>query len=241
MHSLWKYAEKTDQGGDKVLFKSKRFLIPTAAAALVLAGSFLLKDHHYTLISVIIATIACIGFAYAFERRELTSRYAVLVSVMTALSVAGRFIFAPIPGFKPVSAIVIISGIYLTAEGGFLTGALTALISNMYFGHGAWTPFQMLAWGMIGLAAGLLSDQLKKSRLLLLTFGALTGVFYSFVMDIWTVLWYSDSFDRGLYMAAIASALPFTVTYAVSNVIFLFIIGKSFGRKLSRAVTLIER
>ena len=99
----------------------------------------------------------------------------------------------------------------------------------------------MLAWGAIGLFAGLLSQQLQKNRLLLIAYGAAAGVLYSLVMDIWTVVWYSEGFQSGLYKAALLSALPFTLIYAVSNAVFLFIIGKSFGRKLNRAVTLIER
>jgi uncharacterized membrane protein len=219
----------------------KRAALPIIVLMLVLMGAILLRERHYTLISVLIAGLSCAAFAVSFERRDLTSRYAVLTAVMTALSVVGRFIFAPLPGFKPVTAVVILSGMYLTAECGFLTGSLTALISNMYFGHGAWTPFQMLAWGMIGFTAGIMGNLLKKSRPLLLIFGAITGVMYSFIMDIWTVLWYSDGFSAGLYKAAIVSSIPFTVIYAVSNVIFLLVIGKGFGRKLSRAVTLIER
>lgn len=219
----------------------KKLLLPVSVAVLVVMGAVLLNGRHYTLISVLVAAAACTGFAFAFERRELTSRYAVLIAVMTALSVAGRFIFAPVPAFKPVTAMVILSGMYLSAEGGFLTGALTALISNMYFGHGAWTPFQMLAWGVIGLLSGVFAQPLKKNRPLLLVFGAVTGAFYSFIMDIWTVVWYSGTDSSAMYKAALISALPFTVIYAVSNVIFLFVIAKSFGKKLSRAVTLIER
>ncbi len=219
----------------------KRTLLILTVALLVVVGAMLFDGQHYTMISLLTAATALIAFAAAFERRGLTSRYAVLVAVMTALSVAGRFIFAPLPMFKPVTAMVILSGMYLSAEGGFLTGALTALISNMYFGQGAWTPFQMLAWGVIGLLAGIFAEQLKKNRPLMLVFGALTGVFYSFVMDIWTVVWYSGSADSGMYKAAIISALPVTAVYAVSNVIFLLFIAKNFGRKLGRAVTLIER
>lgn len=219
----------------------KKAVLPVTAGLMVLFGAVMLNGRHYTLVSLLVVTVACVGFAYNIERRELTSRYAALAAVMTALSVAGRFIFAPVPAFKPVAALVIISGVYLSAEAGFLTGAMTALISNMYFGHGAWTPFQMLAWGLIGLTAGFLSEPLKKNRLLLLVFGAFAGALYSLVMDAWTVLWYSGGPDVGLYKAAVISSLPFTVVYAVSNVIFLLVLGKSFGRKLSRAVTLIER
>lgn len=219
----------------------KKGALPIVAVLLVVLGAVLFGGQHYTLVSVLIAAAACVGFALSFEKKSLTSRYAVLTAVMTALSVAGRFIFAPIPAFKPMTAIVILSGMYLSPECGFLTGALTALVSNMYFGHGAWTPFQMLAWGLIGLFAGILAEPIKKKRLLLLVYGAFSGAFYSMIMDTWTVLWYSGEVSGGLYKTALISALPFTAVYAASNVIFLLLTGKSFGRKLSRAVTLIER
>ncbi len=219
----------------------KKTVLPVSAAFIVILGAVFLSGRYYTVISLILAAVSLICFAYSFERKSITSRYAVLTAVMTALSVAGRFIFAPIPAFKPMTAIVIISGMYLSPECGFLTGAMTALISNMYFGHGAWTPFQMLAWGIIGLAAGILAEPMKKKRLLLLVYGAFSGAFYSVIMDTWTVLWYSGNFSSDLYKASLISSLPFTAAYAASNVIFLLIIGKSFGRKLSRAVTLIER
>ena len=92
----------------------------------------------------------------------------------------------------------------------------------------------MLAWGIIGLIAGLISESLKKSRVILLTFGVVSGVAYSFIMDIWTTLWYSGEFDTAVYLSALVTAVPYTVSYAVSNFIFLFFLAKPFGEKLER-------
>ena len=75
---------------------------------------------------------------------------------MSAISIAGRSLFIITPGFKPVAAITAITGFSLGAEAGFLTGAISALVSNMFFGQGPWTPFQMFMWGIIGFIAGLL-------------------------------------------------------------------------------------
>lgn len=220
----------------------KSIIILSAAVVTIILGVYVFRQQHYTFISIIIASIACIGFFFSFERRELTTRYTVIIAVMTSLSIVGRLIFAPIPGFKPVTAIVIISGMYISPQSGFAVGVLTALISNMYFGHGAWTPFQMLSWGVIGLLAGSISNILKKNRVFLAFFGFLCGILYSLIMDIWTVLWYSDgNFNFALYSAAIISAIPYTVTYAVSNVIFLLLLGNPIGKKLNRANILIQR
>ena len=162
--------------------------------------------------------------------RKMTSRRIVLVAIMTALSIAGRFI----PMFKPVTAMTIITGAYLGGGSGFLVGALSALLSNFYFGQGPWTPFQMMAWGSIGIVAGCLAKWLKGSRMFMLMFGLLSGIAYSLIMDIWTVLWYAKGFDWSLYMVALVTAIPHTVLYSISNLIFLFIMAKPFGVKLER-------
>lgn len=190
--------------------------------------------RNYALASLLITLMALVLFSCGFERRKTGTRRMILVAIMSALSVLGRFVFGVIPGFKPITAVVVITAMYIGGEAGFLTGALSAVISNFYFGQGPWTPFQMLSWGLIGLLAGLLAIPLKRSRILLSLYGIFAGVAYSFLMDIWTVLWYNGSFNPGLYAAALATAIPYTVMYAVSNVIFLNLLAKPFGEKLYR-------
>ena len=189
---------------------------------------------HYALSSMLVTVMALVLFSCGFERRKTGSRRMILVAVMTALSVAGRFIFAALPFFKPITAMVIITAIYVGPEAGFLTGALSAVISNFYFGQGPWTPFQMLSWGLLGLFAGFLAAPLKKSRLLLSLYGVLAGAAYSLIMDVWTVMWYNGTLNAGLYAAALIAALPMTLMYAASNVVFLNLLARPFGEKLER-------
>ena len=204
-----------------------RYLIPFfIIPALIAAGVFLLHERRYALIALLMVLCALILFATGFERKRTGRRRMVLVSVLTALSVAGRFI----PLLKPVAAMTILSGVYLGGEAGFLVGAL----SDFYFGQGPWTPFQMFAWGLIGLIACYLSRPMQKSRGLLLLYGLIAGIAYSFIMDIWTVLWYNGTFNVGLYGAALLSAVPHTIAYMVSNLLFLALFAKPFGEKLGR-------
>lgn len=208
-----------------------RYLIPFGLIpTLVALGAVVFSERRYLIVSLGVAVLALILFMTGFEKKTIGSRRMVLVAVMTAFAVFGRFI----PLIKPITAIIIIAGIYLGAEAGFLCGALSVLISNIYFGQGPWTPFQMLGFGLIGLIAGYLSRPLIKSRILLIAYGVIAGIAYSFIMDIWTVLWYNGSFSAKLYLSAIASAVPFTVTYIMSNIVFLFLLGRPMGEKLSR-------
>ena len=130
-----------------------------------------------------------------------------------------------------------ITAMYFGGEAGFLTGALSAVVSNFYFGQGPWTPFQMFSWGILGFLAGLLAQPLKKSRIALALYAVFSGVLYSFLMDVWTVLWADGYFNISRYLAALASAVPFTVVYAASNVVFLLLFARPIGKILTRIKT----
>lgn len=201
-------------------------IIPT----ITVVGALAFDAKKHIIIALAAAVMALLLFAAGFEKKSTGTRRMVIVAAMTALCFAGRFI----PFLKPIAALTIITALYLGGEAGFLVGAMSAVLSNFYFGQGPWTAFQMLAWGLVGLFAGIFSEKLLKSRILLLIYGALTGIAYSFIMDIWTVLWYNQGFDIRLYLAALVSAIPYTASYAVSNVLFLYLLAKPFGEKLQR-------
>ncbi|MBQ7503998.1 MAG: ECF transporter S component [Ruminococcus sp.] len=197
-------------------------------------GAVFFGKQSYPAISAIVAFLACVPFFLTFEREKNTRRV-VLLAVMVALSVAGRFIFAPVQFFKPVSAIVILAGMYFGSQFGFLTGALSAVVSDFYFGQGPWTPFQMFSWGLIGLLAGVLSNSLIKSKILLILYGAFSGVLFSLIMDVWTVLSLDGGeFNIDRFIAAATTALPVIGIYVVSNIIFLLILSPLFGKKIDR-------
>ena len=205
-------------------------VIPTV----VLGGVCLFRDRQYVWIYLCVAVLSCVPFFIHFEKSENDTRKLVLIAAMIALSVIGRIIFTPVPGFKPVTAITVITAMWLGRDAGFAVGALSAAVSNFYFGQGPWTPFQMLAWGLIGFSAGVLAGPMRKSRAALCVFGAAAGVMFSLLMDIWTVLWADGTFNLARYAAAVVSALPVTAEYAVSNVIFLLILANPIGEKLER-------
>lgn len=201
-----------------------------AMPALVMLGAIAFRGSQHLIISLGMACMALLFFLTGFEKRKIGGRRMVIVSVMTALCIVGRFI----PLFKPITALTIITAMYLGGEAGFLVGALSALLSNFYFGQGPWTAFQMLAWGVIGLMAGWLANPLKKHRWLMLTYGVLAGMAYSLIMDVWNVLWYAGGLDWSLYAASVVTALPHTLLYAASNFVFLYFLAGPFGEKMER-------
>ena len=202
--------------------------------AIVIGGALLFRGRQYAWISLCVALFSCVPVFLRFEHRSADAKRMILISCMTALSVLGRILFAMVPSFKPVTALVVITAMYFGSEAGYLTGSLTAVISNFYFGQGPWTPFQMFSWGTVGFLAGLLARPLKKSKLALLLYAVFSGVLYSFLMDIWTVLWADGYFNLTRYLAAILSAAPVTAIYMISNAVFLFLFAPPIGKVLKR-------
>lgn len=215
--------------------KAVRYLLLLLGVPLVvLLGTVAFADKQYAWISLAIAVLSCVPFFLSFERRDAASKEMTILAVMVALSVAGRFMFSYLPHFKPVTAIVVIAGMYLGVESGFLCGALSAVLSNFIFGQGPWTPFQMFAWGLIGLIAGILANPLKRHKVFLLLYAAAAGALFSLILDVWTVLWWDGTFNISRYLAAIITALPTTAVYILSNMVFLFFLAGPIGKKLDR-------
>lgn len=205
------------------------------SGVLAVLNILLFGGKHYSAATLLAAFLACLPFYCSFERQNYgKSKEIMMISIMTALSVCGRIVFGFIPFFKPVTAITIISGMYLGYSAGFVTGSFSALISNIYFGHGPWTIFQMLSWGLIGCLAGVMGKKLE-NKIYIIIFSIFSGTIFSVIMDLWTVLNIDSTFSLLRYMAVFMSGVPVTVTYSVSNIIFLLLMQKPFGRKLERA------
>jgi energy-coupling factor transport system substrate-specific component len=124
----------------------------------------------------------------------------------------------------------------LGADAGFICGALTALVSNIYFGQGIWTVFQLVSWGLIGLISGLAAKPLKSKKIILYVYGALSGVLYSAVMDFFSSVWQDGGFNPRRFAVYAAGSLPFAAVYAVSNVIFLALMYRRMSFAVERVV-----
>ncbi|MGG5343812.1 ECF transporter S component [Enterococcus sp. AZ192] len=217
---------KGKQNGIKLLF-GLVFLLVCIAAFL---------SAQYQIISLLLVLLACLPIYYRYEKKQMNIKELVLIAVLTAFAVSGRFLFYMIPAVTPMTAIIIISGICIGPEVGFLVGSLSAIISNMLFGQGPWTPFQMLSWGLIGCIAGLpwMSSLLKKSYWFLAVYGIFAGLFFSFFMDIWTVYSIDRFFSWQRYAALFITALPHTLSYCFSNVFFSCVLFRVIQKKLQR-------
>lgn len=193
--------------------------------------------RKYYIISLIIVVYSIIPFFMVFEGRKPQARELIVLATLAAIATAGRGAFFMLPHFKPMVAVTIISGIAFGGEAGFLVGAVTMLVSNMLFGQGMWTPWQMLALGLIGFLSGILNrlGLLPAKRLTLCIYGFLVTIFIyggimnpaSCVMSVYEVTWQT-------ILAAYISGIPVDLVHATSTFIFLWIGAKPLLEKLQR-------
>lgn len=201
-------------------------------------GFFFFGDRKYLFISMMTAVLSCIPFWTSLSRGKYSAKKVVLIAVLVAIATAGRSVFFMFPGIKPMAAVVIVTGISLGAEAGFLTGSLTMLLSNMLFGQGPWTPWQMLSMGLIGLLAGLLATAGKErmeKRSSLCLFGLISPlVIYGGIMNFASLLMMSYTINKESIIAIYLSGIPMDLLHAVSTVVFLAVGGKPMLEKIER-------
>ncbi|MDP4134195.1 MAG: ATP-binding cassette domain-containing protein, partial [Bacillota bacterium] len=202
----------------------------------VISGLYLgTRQYYFISLALIVETM--IPFFAVFEGRHPKSRELMVIAVMCAVAVAGRTAFYMIPQFKPILAIVIISGICLGGESGFLIGAVGMFVSNMFFGQSAYTPWQMFAMGFSGFIAGTLVKWLPflKKEIPLCIFGFLSAyIIYGGIMDVATVLIYQPDPTWEMVVISFVTAAAFDLSHALSTSFFLLLISKPLIIKLEK-------
>lgn len=187
------------------------------------------------LVTSALAVVALIPFFVSFEAAHLRARDLMPIVVMTALAVAGRLIFAPVPAIKPVTAIIIITGICFGREEGFITGALTMLVSNIFFGQGPWTPWQMFTMGLVGFLAGALANHgLLKYRIAIAIFGFAAVFLYGFILDTWTLVGFVAEANTTSIIATYTTGFFTNLASAIGTVIFLAPVAVSWPTMFGR-------
>jgi energy-coupling factor transport system substrate-specific component len=171
------------------------------------------------------------GFAW-LETGSGPARDITLVATLGGLAAAGRVLFAPIPNVQPVTVMVAAAGVALGPRRGFAVGAIAALASNMFLGQGSHTPWQMLAWGGCGAAAGV-ARPLLRGRLPFAAFSVVLGFGFGTLLDLW--LWFGFyPHTWAALVTVLGTGFAFNVAHATGNLVLALVAGPELRRVLDR-------
>ena len=195
-----------------------------------------LPGRLYYVTGTLIILELMIPFFLSFVGRRPQARELVVLSVLCALAVAAR-VAIPIPNFKAVFAVIMLSGIAFGPESGFLVGAAAALTSNFFYGQGPYTPWQMAAYGAAGLLAGFVfaKGRLPARPAVLAVFG-FAGVLLVVgpLLDTCSVFLGAPEISFAAALPFYISGFPVNVSQAVCTGISMLLFGRPLLDKLER-------
>lgn len=175
------------------------------------------------------------GFVW-YERSHPSARVLALVGTLAALAVLGRIAFAPVPNVKPTSDIVLLTGYVFGGAPGFAVGAVAALVSNLFFTQGPWTPWQMAAWGTVGVGGAALAwaSRGRLGRVPLALACGLSGLLYGVIVNVGSVVTFGGGDLWHRYLVYQGTSLPWDLVHAAGNVAFFLVFGPALVRTLRR-------
>lgn len=206
-----------------------------------------MKKIYVSLVALVLTSLICISFFYSnidnfssvvtigvilvlvasyfyFEKSSLGTKEISLIATLSAFAALTRVPFAALPNIKPTTFLVAVSGLVFGPFEGFLVGSTAAFISNIFLGQGPWTPWQMMAWGLVGCISGLIGK--RKVRISSLNFSIIC-FFYGFLFDWFMNLWHVLGFIKPITLGAVAltyiSGLTFDIMHACGNFVFCYI------------------
>ena len=229
---------------------SKRSMIFSIISIFVLIPLTLFLGYHlsgrtYYLTSTLVIIEILIPFFLMFETRKPQARELVTIAILAALAVIGR-VAIPIPNFKAITGIIMISGMAFGTQAGFLVGAVAAFAANFFYSQGPWTPWQMLAYGLAGFLAGLVfcgrDFKFKKSApkhaAVMAVFGFVVVVcIIGPLLDVCTIFTAGSVITKEFAIAIFTSGFPYNIIHGIGTAVTLFIIGRPLLGKLDRIKT----
>jgi energy-coupling factor transport system substrate-specific component len=188
------------------------------------------REDKWLLSAFLVLAILAVAVLIRLESRRLTAKELALYATMAALAAAARLPFTALVSVQPTTFLVLLSGYVFGSFGGFMAGMGAAFLSNFFAGHGPWTPWQMLVWGLTGICGGWLGRRTRGSwQPLLFTLTCFAwGLLFGWLMNIWHFMIFVYPRTWETLLAVYAASLAFDLLHALGNIAFSVALGPSF-------------
>ena len=192
------------------------------------------RSHYIT--STLMILELMVPFFMAFEGRKPQARELVVIAVMCAIAIVARTAI-PIPHFKAIFAVIMLSGIAFGPEAGFMVGAISAFASNFFYGQGAYTPWQMMGYGAGGMLAGFCfaKGRLPKKPWVMAVFGFLAVILWvGPLLDCSHIFLMLSQINWSGAIAIFISGFKVNLSQALCTVLVMLLFGRPLLDKLDR-------
>lgn len=187
----------------------------------------------FSSLMLVITALAAIHLLY--ERRRVAPAEIAVIATLAALAGVARVPFAAIPSVQPTTFLVLVCGRVFGPVAGFIIGSLAAFSSNFFLGHGPWTPWQMLAWGLAGVCGGLMPrGQGTFNRWLFTLVAFIWGFLFGWMLNIWHWLSFVFPLTIHSFAAVMLTSFAFDTMHAIGNALFMFLLGSELTAILQR-------
>ena len=195
-----------------------------------------IPGRSYYITGTLIILELLVPFFMAFEGKKPQARELVVIAVMCAIAIAAR-VAIPIPNFKAIFAVIMLSGIAFGPEAGFMVGAISAFASNFFYGQGPYTPWQMMAYG----AGGMLADfcfakgRLPRKPWVMAIFGFFAVVLWvGPLLDTSSVFLMLSDINWNSLLLTYGAGLSVNISQAACTVLIMLLFGRPLLDKLDR-------
>ena len=196
----------------------------------------LISLGHYEMLLLNLGILSLIALALYRGERYLEGRRTLeMMSLLAVFGIAGRILLDPLPNIQPVTTVVLLAGIYYGGWRALALAGTIALTSNvLVLGHGAWTIFQVLGWGVVGFSGAVLSRFILDGDKLMVTRLAFVSAASAFVFD-WIVS-ISILLEAGpsMLLPYLLNGLPFDLYHAAGNIAFVAWLAAPLGDMMLR-------
>jgi energy-coupling factor transport system substrate-specific component len=211
-------------------------LAASAAAIFALGLAGVEPFTRWSITSLVLAVGTVVFLFLRFEEGRYGSKDIAVIGSLSALGAAGRVLFAAVPGVQPATFLTMMGGYVFGSGPGFVVGVLVALISNTFLGHGPWTPWQMLAWGLAGAAGGLLGKLGRRGhgKAPFVVLCTAWGFLFGWMMNLWFWLSFIQPLSLKSFLAVCASSFWMDLFHAVGNLAFALFLTVPVSTMLER-------
>lgn len=195
-----------------------------------------IPGRSYYITGTLIILELLVPFFMAFEGRRPQARELVVIAVMCAIAIAAR-VAIPIPNFKAIFAVIMLSGIAFGPEAGFMVGAISAFASNFFYGQGPYTPWQMMAYGAGGMLAGFCfaKGRLPRKPWVMAIFGFFAVVLWvGPLLDTSSVFLMLSDINWNSLLLTYGAGLSVNISQAACTVLIMLLFGRPLLDKLDR-------